>query len=93
MASPASAPVSARRVSWLRRALFQVHLWTGLAVGLYAVAISVSGSILVYAPQLGEWAHRDLRAVAVADVEGRHVLTPVAGARAGASGAARAARC
>ena len=26
---------------WLRRALFQVHLWTGIAVGLYVVAISV----------------------------------------------------
>ncbi len=93
MASPPLPPVSARRVIWLRRALFQVHLWTGLAVGLYALAISVSGSILVYAPQLGEWAHRDLRAVALADVEGRDVVTPVAGARARARGAARAARC
>jgi len=76
MASPATRPASARRISWLRRALFQIHLWTGLAVGLYALAISVSGSLLVFAPQLGEWAHRDLRAVAPADVQGRDVLRP-----------------
>jgi uncharacterized iron-regulated membrane protein len=33
---------------WLRRVLFQVHLWTGLALGLYIVAISLSGSALVF---------------------------------------------
>jgi uncharacterized iron-regulated membrane protein len=33
---------------WLRRALFQVHLWTGLALGLYIVVISISGSALVF---------------------------------------------
>ncbi|HLI84657.1 MAG TPA: PepSY-associated TM helix domain-containing protein [Bryobacteraceae bacterium] len=33
---------------WLRRALFQVHLWTGIAFGLYVLAISVSGSAIVF---------------------------------------------
>jgi uncharacterized iron-regulated membrane protein len=33
---------------WLRRALFQVHLWSGIAVGLYLLMISVTGSVLVY---------------------------------------------
>jgi uncharacterized iron-regulated membrane protein len=33
---------------WLRRAIFQVHLWTGLAIGLYIVVISLSGSALVF---------------------------------------------
>src|SRR5579862_2678811 len=33
---------------WLRRALFQVHLWTGVAMGLYILAISISGSALVF---------------------------------------------
>jgi uncharacterized iron-regulated membrane protein len=33
---------------WLRRAIFQVHLWVGIAVGLYVVAISVSGSALFF---------------------------------------------
>ena len=33
---------------WLRRALFQVHLWTGIALGLYVFVISITGSVLVY---------------------------------------------
>jgi uncharacterized iron-regulated membrane protein len=36
----------------LRRALFQVHLWTGVAVGLYIAIISLTGSILVYRNEL-----------------------------------------
>src|SRR5262245_910992 len=37
---------------WLRRALFQVHLWTGLALGVYVVVLSVTGSALVYRAEL-----------------------------------------
>lgn len=33
---------------WLRKAVFQVHMWTGLGVGLYIVAVTVSGSLLVF---------------------------------------------
>jgi uncharacterized iron-regulated membrane protein len=33
---------------WLRRALFQIHLWTGIALGLYVLAISISGSAIVF---------------------------------------------
>ena len=33
---------------WLRRAIFQIHLWTGLAIGLYVVVLSLTGSVLVY---------------------------------------------
>jgi len=33
---------------WLRRAVFQVHLWSGIGVGLYIFLISVTGSVLVY---------------------------------------------
>jgi uncharacterized iron-regulated membrane protein len=33
---------------WLRRALFQIHLWTGIAFGLYVLAVSVSGSAIVF---------------------------------------------
>src|SRR5438094_819319 len=33
---------------WLRKALFQVHLWTGIGVGLYLLMICVTGSVLVY---------------------------------------------
>jgi uncharacterized iron-regulated membrane protein len=36
------------RQSAIRKALFQVHLWSGLIVGLYVVLIGLTGSILVY---------------------------------------------
>ena len=37
---------------WLRRACFQLHLWAGLAVGLYIVVLSLTGSALVYRNEL-----------------------------------------
>ena len=36
----------------LRRMLFQVHLWTGLAAGVYVLVISLTGSVLVYRNEL-----------------------------------------
>jgi uncharacterized iron-regulated membrane protein len=33
---------------WIRRAMFQVHLWTGLALAVYIVVLSATGSLLVY---------------------------------------------
>src|ERR1700761_7403306 len=42
---------------WLRKALFQIHLWTGIALGLYVFVISVSGSAIVFRNELynGLW--------------------------------------
>ncbi len=37
---------------WLRRALFQLHVWSGLILGLYICFISVTGSVLVYRNEL-----------------------------------------
>jgi uncharacterized iron-regulated membrane protein len=37
---------------WLRKAFFQVHLWTGLLLALYVIAIGISGSILVFKEEL-----------------------------------------
>ena len=37
---------------WLRKAIFQVHLWSGIALGLYVFMISVTGSVLVYQNEL-----------------------------------------
>ena len=37
---------------WARRALFQIHLWTGVGAGLYLLLISVTGSILVFRIEL-----------------------------------------
>jgi len=33
---------------WLRKALFQIHLWSGIGAGLYVLLISVSGSAVVF---------------------------------------------
>lgn len=40
---------------WLRRLLFQVHLWLGIGLGLYLLLISVSGSAVVLRPQFSQW--------------------------------------
>ena len=39
---------------WLRRALFQLHLWTGIALGLYIFIVSISGSAVVFRNELYE---------------------------------------
>jgi len=35
-----------------RRILFQIHLWTGIAIGLYVAVLSLTGSVLVYRNEL-----------------------------------------
>src|SRR6185436_9643539 len=40
---------------WLRRAIFQIHLWTGLAIGLYVVVLSLTGSVLVYRAEVNRF--------------------------------------
>lgn len=50
------------RKLFLRRALFQIHLWTGIIVGIYAILIGVTGSILVFTEELhdaavSQWRH------------------------------------
>src|SRR5438128_4837861 len=37
---------------WLRRMVFQIHLWTGIGVGVYVTLLSLSGSLLVYRNEL-----------------------------------------
>ncbi len=37
---------------WARRLNFQVHLWVGIVLTLYMIVIGVSGSILVFRPEL-----------------------------------------
>lgn len=40
------------RTVFLRRACFQIHLWIGLAIGLYVVMLSLTGSALVFRREL-----------------------------------------
>jgi uncharacterized iron-regulated membrane protein len=37
---------------WLRKATFQLHLWSGIGIGLYVLLVSVTGSIVVYSNEL-----------------------------------------
>ena len=36
----------------LRKAIFQVHLWTGIGLGVYVFVICATGSVLVYRNEL-----------------------------------------
>ena len=49
---------------WLRKALFQVHLWTGIGIGLYVLFMSVSGAALVYRRELASAFSRQPRIAA-----------------------------
>ncbi len=46
-----------------RRIVFQVHLWLGLAAGLLLTLVCVSGSLLVFLPEVEAWQHRNLTAL------------------------------
>lgn len=48
-----------RRV-WWRRAMFQVHLWAGIALCLYTVVIGITGSILVFESEIEHAAYTRL---------------------------------
>jgi uncharacterized iron-regulated membrane protein len=37
---------------WMRRAMFQIHLWTGIAVGVYITVVCLTGSVLVFRREL-----------------------------------------
>ena len=43
------------KLATIRSALFQIHMWVGLVLGVLFVAVSLSGSILVYDDKLTEW--------------------------------------
>ena len=47
------------RTTRLRKAIFQVHLWSGIGVGLYVLLVSVTGSVLVWRNELAAAATRD----------------------------------
>ena len=44
---------------WLRKATFQLHLWSGIGIGLYVLLVSLTGSVLVYRNELYRAATRD----------------------------------
>ncbi len=40
--------------NWLRRLVYQVHLWTGVILSLYVLLMSVSGTILIYRVEISK---------------------------------------
>ena len=46
------------RKLWLRRALFQIHLWLGVLLSLYVAVIGLSGSALVWEDEIQAHAYR-----------------------------------
>lgn len=44
--------VSQPQTVWLRKAVFQVHMWSGIGLGLYVLVVSVTGSIVVYSNEM-----------------------------------------
>ena len=51
--------ISQPKTVWLRKAAFQLHMWSGIGVGLYVLLVSVTGSIVVYRNELYTAATRD----------------------------------
>src|SRR5437588_12522020 len=51
--------ISQPQNAWLRKAIFQLHMWSGIGVGLYVLLVSVTGSILVYRNELYTATTRD----------------------------------
>ncbi|MGA2880566.1 MAG: PepSY-associated TM helix domain-containing protein [Bryobacteraceae bacterium] len=47
------------QTTWLRKATFQLHLWSGIGIGVYVLLVSVTGSVLVYRNELYRAATRD----------------------------------
>mgnify|MGYP000302500374 CR=1 FL=1 len=54
----------------LRKAVFQVHLYSALSVGLYVFFISVTGSVLVYRNELYELATPEPLGIDLVTAEG-----------------------
>jgi uncharacterized iron-regulated membrane protein len=40
------------QTTWLRKAVFQLHLWSGIGIGLYVLLVSLTGSVVVYSNEL-----------------------------------------
>lgn len=41
--------------TWIRKAVFQIHLWSGLLLGLYVAVVCASGSAIVFRNDIYDW--------------------------------------
>lgn len=60
--------IQAPQTHWLRRFLFQIHLWSGIGFGLYVLVIGLSGSALLLKSPFYTW-FEPKHLVPLADVE------------------------
>ena len=51
----------------MRKAIFQVHLWCGVAIGMYALVIGLTGALLMFRQELQAWAYPQIFAPPAAD--------------------------
>ena len=61
ISEPAKSP---KRKPRLKRALFQIHLWTGMLTGLLMLIFGLTGSLLVFYPELDDALNERLTHVA-----------------------------
>jgi len=43
------------RSAWWRKLVFQLHLWTGLAIGIVVLLVGLTGSVIVFYHELYQW--------------------------------------
>lgn len=58
------------RKLWLRRALFQIHLWLGVLLSVYVAVIGLSGAVLVWEDEVKAHAYRNEQ------FDSTHVISP-----------------
>jgi uncharacterized iron-regulated membrane protein len=76
--------VQAPQTSWLRKLLFQLHLWLGISLGLYVLLISLSGSaLLLKSPFYTLFEPKNIEALAVPPLEGDALAARMAEVYAG----------
>src|SRR5271169_2006753 len=51
------------RNTWIRKLAFQIHLWSGLLLGLYIVVVCASGSAIVFRNDIYDWLEAGGKAV------------------------------
>lgn len=49
--------------TWVRKLVFQLHLWSGLLLGLYIVVVCASGSAIVFRNDIYDWLESGGKAV------------------------------
>lgn len=76
--------LQAPQTHWLRKLVFQAHLWMGVGLGLYVLVISISGSAILLKSPFYEWfTPRKVEPTASAPLEGEALNARMAEVYAG----------